>query len=168
MTVEICDALCPVSTFYGLEYGDECWCGDLLQNNAFESLDDICTMECAGDSTELCGGMNALSLYQRAGDAPIPASAINYSLVGCFSEPEGGRALVQRYGGAGKMSIELCMYDCGAGGYTYAGLEYADECWCGNDIPTLTPSDSCDMACLGKPAETCGGMNTLQLYMGTA
>jgi hypothetical protein len=38
-------------------------------------------------------------------------------------------------------------------GYTYAGLEYADECWCGNSLANslgvATDASQCNMKCTG-------------------
>jgi hypothetical protein len=48
------------------------------------------------------------------------------------------------------MTVTLCTEACAAGGYKLSGVEYADECYCGNVISnggTLTALTDCDMLC---------------------
>lgn len=62
MTVHVClNACLHVNDSYaGLEYGRECWCGSELQK---PDTSNDCNMPCLGNSTEICGGNWALSLY---------------------------------------------------------------------------------------------------------
>lgn len=56
-------------SYSGTEYGNECYCSGEVPTIA--STD--CTMPCSGDSSEICGGINALSVvYTKMVD--IPAS----------------------------------------------------------------------------------------------
>lgn len=59
MTVESCAAFCSGYQYFGLEYASECYCGQTLT----AATGSGCTMLCAGNNTELCGGSNALSVY---------------------------------------------------------------------------------------------------------
>ncbi|KPI43064.1 putative fungistatic metabolite [Cyphellophora attinorum] len=53
----------------GAEYAGECWCGASL-NGGRPGLDSQCDMVCSGNSSEYCGGSNALNLYQLSAVAP--------------------------------------------------------------------------------------------------
>ncbi|KAL8933372.1 MAG: hypothetical protein Q9216_006399 [Gyalolechia sp. 2 TL-2023] len=58
----------------GLEYGSECWCGDVVDIDASGSMaapETQCNVACAGDKTYLCGGGNRLSWYQWKGTTPL-------------------------------------------------------------------------------------------------
>lgn len=64
----------------------------------------------------------------------------------------------------GDMTVAKCLAFCGGGGsgsaYTYAGLEYARECWCGQDLSTLATKESeaqCNLPCDGDTGTLCGG-----------
>ena len=71
MTVETCIKLCSSQghSIAGLEYGSQCMCGDSLPARASPTPNVIgaCTEKCKGDSTEICGNANALSLYTKCG-----------------------------------------------------------------------------------------------------
>jgi glucan 1,3-beta-glucosidase len=61
-------------------------------------------------------------------------------------------------------TIEACQATCHASGYTFAGVEYANECYCDNKIentggPAPDRTAGCIMACAGNAAKTCGGLS---------
>ncbi|CAM9165509.1 unnamed protein product [Scytosiphon promiscuus] len=63
MTTEVCAELCATSTFFGTQYGVECWCGDASTD--FEANGGaVCDYDCAGDASEACGGFEAISVYE--------------------------------------------------------------------------------------------------------
>lgn len=169
LTVESCAAACTNYAFWGVEYGRECWCDDVIESTAFVSPDpSVCDMACKGDATETCGGSSTINIYGTAPADSTPPAESPYTFLGCFAEPDGGRALPQLYAST-KMTIELCHLDCSLAGYTFAALEYSHECFCGSSIPELAPlgPESCSAPCAGDPTETCGGNNALQLYTAT-
>ena len=59
MTVSMCLSYCASSGFYlaGLENGNECYCGNSIQNGQSKSADTECAAICAGDlsSKSICG-----------------------------------------------------------------------------------------------------------------
>lgn len=64
MTVNKCLTLCSYAWFpyAGLEFGNECWCGYTL-NAAAQPSNESCSMPCAGNASETCGGSAMLDLY---------------------------------------------------------------------------------------------------------
>ncbi|KAH6682489.1 hypothetical protein B0J14DRAFT_672675 [Halenospora varia] len=68
MTLEDCSNECSAYKCFGVEYGNECYCGNVV---AFPSalLADInhrdCSMKCDGNDQEFCGAGMKLSLYGR-------------------------------------------------------------------------------------------------------
>lgn len=74
--------------------------------------------------------------------------------VGCYVDSVGARTLATRLFPAGDMTTESCIAACNAGGYVYAGTEYATECYCGNSFandggPASDGNVGCNMACAG-------------------
>ena len=69
MTVQNCITLCGGKGFSiaGLEYASQCFCGNTLPARASPTPGLIggCNMPCAGNSNELCGAGDRLSLYQK-------------------------------------------------------------------------------------------------------
>ncbi|KAH6653915.1 WSC domain-containing protein [Truncatella angustata] len=73
MTVDACVGICGGKGFAwaGLEYGQECWCARGLNKNApllsSPGQADQCTMQCAGNKGQTCGGSNKVSVYRSNG-----------------------------------------------------------------------------------------------------
>ena len=59
------------------------------------------------------------------------------------------------------MTIETCKKLCL--GFTYAGVQYSEECFCGNTAPTIT-AQNCDMECAGNAKQICGGVWAMNVY----
>ncbi len=132
--------------FAGTEYGDECWCGNIpppLANQ--DTLDIFCNWACPGDSNDRCGAPNYLSVFYDptkyvAGANPALygpqtiQTVGNYVYIGCYSEATTGRALTGKTprAPANGFTIELCEAACQ--GFTYFGMEYSNQCFCGNTI----------------------------------
>ena len=61
-----------------------------------------------------------------------------------------------------------CASQCRAAGYTYAGVQFGNECYCGNSYGSLgtaaSAGRSCNMACPGATGTTCGGNQTNDIY----
>jgi len=188
-TVESCVAACQAQEFSlaGVEYGRECWCGSELENGSVfvQNFNGIehgnfrsdpssggwgCYMGCQGDPTELCGGSALFDLYNFTGTYPIGASVVpaagGWSSRGCYSDLVSSRTLERRVD-AGNVTVESCIPACQEESFTIAGLEYAQECWCGNEINppgAPIPQSACKQTCIGDNTEVCGGPDALQLY----
>ena len=87
-----------------------------------------------------------------------------WSYLGCAIDDVNARTLPP--GGAGD-SIETCIKSCS--GFTYAGIEYGGQCYCGNTVasnrmPIAGVLGNCNMPCNNNSTEICGGPNALSLY----
>jgi hypothetical protein len=136
MTLEICAAFCGARgyTYFGAEYATECYCGNTVLTSSTVATDGRCNMNCAGSSTEVCGGPGGLSLYKLSAvpSTTTSASTPGYTYVGCQSDSTTARTLGSLVITSPALTVELCTSFCA--GYTYFGLEYADECYCGNAL----------------------------------
>ncbi|PWN26105.1 WSC-domain-containing protein [Jaminaea rosea] len=86
---------------------------------------------------------------------------------GCYQEPTNARALVNKVSYKGQMSTSVCRAACSAAGFSVAGMEYGQECWCDNSMTSgakKVSDDFCNMACPGNSTETCGGSSLLSVY----
>lgn len=262
MTLESCAKFCKGFTYFGVEYGRECYCGNKLNEGSVKAKQDDCSFTCPGDGSEYCGAGNRLEMYMTAPEtsstdefptdsstdaatstpvtnstSPIttsgpvttpistgtstptssvatsssPTSAItsattspvttsttsttttttttkptptgpvisegnaNYTYYGCFSEPNAGRLLTTQIdNNATDMSIEKCLKKCE--GYNFAGVEYGQECWCGDKLrldggeSATTPGKNvtakdCSFLCPGNKTEYCGAGVRLSTYV---
>ncbi|KAK0125522.1 hypothetical protein ONS96_009359 [Cadophora gregata f. sp. sojae] len=64
MTLEFCMGNCTGYNYFGVEYGAECYCGNVLSFGSFAATDGRCKMLCPGNKMEICGGSSGLTLYQ--------------------------------------------------------------------------------------------------------
>ncbi|KAH9161006.1 WSC domain-containing protein [Lactarius sanguifluus] len=186
-TVESCVAACEDQqlTLAGVEFGQECWCGSEIENGqTFVGNDDgikhgnfrphpdnaYCNMPCQGNPTELCGGAGRLNVYKFKGTYPIGAFVVKnaggWKSHGCYSDSTSSRTLERRVD-PGDVTVESCVSTCQSQSFTIAGLEFGQECWCGNQIQSpgaSIPKSSCNKACSGDSTEVCGGPDALQIY----
>ncbi|KAI9776670.1 MAG: hypothetical protein M1835_005454, partial [Candelina submexicana] len=182
-TIESCAAACLAYSYFGTEYGAECYCGNALSAGSIPATDNGCSMTCAGNSSEYCGGGNRLNMYRKssttsttggssASATPTPhGPAIvqtigAYTFQGCYSEATNTRALSDKYLGSATMTLDLCATTCA--GYTYFGVEYGQECYCGNTLgagsASVANQADCSFLCPGNVTEYCGAGNRLEMY----
>lgn len=147
MTIESCAAYCTKNNLplFGVEYGRECYCGRYISPTVnMPGKAGDCNMNCKNNkaslSKQMCGGVNRMSVFNVttfAGPGAIKNNA-DWGYMSCFMEPQWGRALSNLVKPDDKMTINMCFDTCKAGGYSYAGLEYGRECWCGNTVAPVS------------------------------
>ena len=49
---------------FGLEYSTECYCANEVGGNATKVDGNDCRMACGGDTAQMCGGPDRLSVYK--------------------------------------------------------------------------------------------------------
>ena len=62
---------------------------------------------------------------------------------------------------------EYCINKCKSHEYSYAGVQYSSECFCGHTPPNdevVTDDDKCDYTCTGDNSEICGGSWKSNVY----
>ncbi|KAI6128107.1 copper radical oxidase-like protein [Pisolithus croceorrhizus] len=175
MTVESCISFCSSGAnsyvYAGVEYAQECYCGNYLASDASNVSMSECDMTCTGNASELCGAGDRLNVYWSGTQPPSPPIIVpgvgNWRSLGCYNDSTITRALANGMRVTGQVTVESCTTACQDGGYQYAGVEYANECYCGMTLDNgsgPTPASSCDMTCAGNASEYCGGPDHLNLY----
>ena len=63
-----------------------------------------------------------------------------------------------------KVSREKCNELCL--GFAYAGVQYSEECFCGNSLPSeyLIAETNCNMKCAGNENQICGGVRAINVF----
>ncbi|KAH0287144.1 WSC domain-containing protein, partial [Aureobasidium sp. EXF-3399] len=84
VSVDFCAAFCSSYDFFGVEYSQECYCGNAIQAGSVSTSDGRCKMPCAGNSTQICGGPSGLNMYQKV---KLPASSS--PTICCFFQFDG-------------------------------------------------------------------------------
>ena len=170
MDIPKCLALCEGKGFYyaAVQWGKECQCGNSLSNGAsLDKASNNCNMGCSGKPSTLCGGSDALQLYTNPSLDPSTRGVNGFSYGGCIQEVV-GRALNMTRLDDDAMTVEKCTDFCMRSGYTMAGLEYGNECYCGNSLvggaSNSLRSYECKMPCPGNSKQMCGGPDAINLY----
>ena len=91
-------------------------------------------MACAGNSGEMCGAGNILSLYANGTMTPYQAAAIqktglpgSWKYQGCLSDIDNPRSLVYEINWTNNNTNIGCLNQCAAYGYGAAGTEYGAQ-----------------------------------------
>jgi hypothetical protein len=171
MTVEACQSFCKGKNYplAGVEFGTQCYCGLNLASGSSVGKTG-CTMACGGNSAQTCGGSSRLNVYNNTLYEPssIVPSVAPYDLKGCFIDSSTARGLSSFvYTSATNMTVEICVGKCSGKGYSFAGVEYGAECYCGNTLAstsTPAPLSDCNMFCNGNTKEFCGSSKRMLVY----
>ncbi|KAI7500184.1 WSC-domain-containing protein [Hortaea werneckii] len=171
-TVEKCTQTCADKGYSiaGIEFGSQCFCGNALGYAATQVIDSSCQTPCPGNSSEICGGGNRLSLFSNGqpvvnGQPGTPETIGAFTYLNCYTEGSSGRALGAKGTSGSFVDLDYCANYCS--GYKYFGTEYASECYCGNTLgvgASVTLSGDCSMTCADDAAQFCGAGNRLTVY----
>ena len=166
MTLASCSTICAGYTYFGVEYGIQCFCGTELDPSGVKSPETDCAMKCPGDDSLICGDASRLTVYKKE---TAPAAASNPATVGdfkyqsCWTDAVGGRSLADTVEASSDMTVEMCAAFCD--GYAFFGVEYATECYCGNELAGESSAEQdCGQLCAGNPSQWCGGASRMNLY----
>ncbi|XP_021388756.2 sialate:O-sulfotransferase 1 [Lonchura striata] len=86
--------------------------------------------------------------------------------MGCFTQDSRERTLKGAvFYDLRKMTVAHCQEACAERAYSYAGLAYGAECYCGNTLPAAAAkAEECNSECKGEKGSVCGGVNRLSVY----
>ncbi|KAF2652087.1 WSC-domain-containing protein [Lophiostoma macrostomum CBS 122681] len=165
MTTESCVHYCQSKGYpvAGTEYSGECYCGSRLPSQTSGD----CHMRCSGDLMQVCGGHGALSTYSSLHSTHGPVAnpgVLNWEYLGCYADTKERLLLHQEI--MGNTTVSSCVGACAHRGFSLAGVEYGNECWCDNGSPdaSLPTVSGCETTCNGNRSELCGGTDRLNIY----
>lgn len=170
MTREACATACAGYSYFGVEYGSECYCSNVFDALASESRPEVeCNVPCSGNASETCGAGMRLNVYHDPTATPIPATILDYTYEGCYEDSVASRILPDLIYHGHDMTLALCAEKCSAAGYEYFGVEFSQECFCGHELadgsaPAAGGDIECFMPCAGLGTQICGGPQRLTLY----
>lgn len=174
MTAAKCAQNCAGYSYFGTEWSSECYCGNTAPVDPAPASE--CNMACSGNADELCGGGMRLNAYKveptttagpAAPAAPV-ATVLGYAYQGCYTDNVPQRVLSGRVSTDPAMTLEMCATFCKNGGYSWFGVEYNFECYCGTALDsrsTKEPESACNAKCSGDASQMCGGANHMNAYM---
>ncbi|KAK1994677.1 WSC domain-containing protein [Colletotrichum falcatum] len=185
MTLASCAQKCSAAgyTVAGAEYHTQCFCGNAIYNGGAVADDPTtCNTACGGKPDEMCGGPNRMTIISKGKPAayqpPTPqTSGFNgsWAYQGCLSYEGTVRPLPWQIFFRDVNTANMCLDKCSSFGYAAAGLEYGDECYCGDPqnvavaMPQVSyvPESQCNVVCAGNASAICGGGARLSMYYWT-
>ncbi|TFK82879.1 WSC-domain-containing protein [Polyporus arcularius HHB13444] len=110
-----------------------------------------------------CPGLPTPSLVPAQTSLPS-----GWTQVGCIAEGSSGRALTGASTTSSTMTRASCASFCASKGFSLAGIEFSDECYCDSQLRNGASSSTvtwneCTNHCAGNSNEICGGPNRLTL-----
>ncbi|KAI4209402.1 MAG: hypothetical protein LQ351_007661 [Letrouitia transgressa] len=165
LTYQSCASYCAGYTYFGVEYGRECYCGNIFSNPTTPVAASDCSFKCAGDNTQICGAGNRMNIFKSTSKSPSNTTVPGYTYAGCYTDSTSDRVLYKKVYFDSKLTIEKCAAACK--GYSIFGAEYGSQCYCDNAFsnPTTKVAESdCGYVCGGDPTELCGAGNRLSVY----
>lgn len=183
LTQQTCAALCAAAgyTISGTEWAQQCLCGNSIINGAVESAEADCNTPCTGNSNEICGAGDSMSIVSRGVPAVLLPPAVqtgglngSWTYEGCYEDNVNQqRTFFWQLFFPGNMTANICLDRCAQYGYMAAGLEHGDECYCGDPANIQTsnaterPETECNVVCAGNASAYCGGGSRLSTYFWT-
>ncbi|KAI8810016.1 WSC domain-containing protein [Cladochytrium replicatum] len=177
MSVESCIQTCSDRDYIyaAVQDNDECYCDSYIRGNYGTAPESECSSVCTGSVFEYCGGVWRNQLYTNTAVAIKKAnlpSAWNYQ--GCYVDQAPPNRALSAYNfvNTGAMNITYCINECSQRGYSFAGVQYQNECWCDHSFhgsPALTAESECShYPCPGSHNDFCGGDYRMLAYKGPA
>ncbi|KAM6422945.1 sialate:O-sulfotransferase 2 isoform 2-T6 [Liasis olivaceus] len=152
--------------YAGLEFGAECYCGHKIL--AVNASDSECNMECKGEKSSICGGVNRLSIYRLELAQESTRRYGSAIFRGCFRRPENVSLALLASRPMKNMSVDRCVDLCTGKEYPLAALA-GTFCHCG--FPTTLFSlheregeHLCAQKCNGEEFESCGTSDYFIVY----
>lgn len=156
--------------------GQICGAGSRLSLYTRSGAASLSSSSSAASQSVTASSSTAVTISATSSGGPSTSSgpvavltAGKFNFKGCYTEGNGVRALSGPVKADPGMTVEKCADFCAA--YTYMGVEYSTECYCGNTIGSganKTTPDKCSMVCGGNALEYCGGPVLLNFYEAAA
>ena len=182
MTIEKCVSHCIGlgDTIAAIEYSTQCFCGTAIINGGALGQDSDCAMTCGGNSSEICGGPDRMSVYGAGNFSSYAQPTVKktnlpgqWAYQGCLTDIPQPRVMPYQIDMTSNLTVENCLSLCSTYGYSASSVEYGQQCFCGDDTDRINagvqyrPETDCSVPCAGAPTELCGGANAMNYYTWT-
>lgn len=159
---------CPHFTFWEDSKTDDCMLAPRIKEQTSGWMKALpgCNPVTSGPGRAAPGG-TACGATTTIGEPEVYSSDMTskgWEYVGCALDKNNDRTLPLRHGDP-QMTIEKCIDFCVSKGKTYAGLEFANECYCGDSVAQdRLGYQKCMTPCAGNPKQYCGAGGRLSVY----
>ncbi|KAF8904525.1 WSC domain-containing protein, partial [Mucidula mucida] len=173
LTSESCIAACSSNgySYAGTQYYFQCFCSNSLAITGHTVGASECNTPCDGTTCQTCGGPYRLSVFQKQTITPTATLPSGWSVdQNCVED--GSTRIMQGYQSSSSSNTPAnCAADCSSRGYSLAGVQNGNECYCANAYarsPPTKPSSDCSTPCTGDISQTCGGGWRMATYKSSS
>ncbi|KAF4454452.1 hypothetical protein F53441_3079 [Fusarium austroafricanum] len=158
---EVCHSFCNrKGSKYAFMIKDYCRCSETPPSTRLELPENMCDVQCPGDSLSTCGGDGAYSMYYlETPDEPTIESQPPKQVARCFWElPTKVDRMVLNLDSVTNVH-ESCLNGCKSQGKRVAYLQDS-QCFCADVYPSWPAAAGrldCPISCLGDTEYSCGG-----------
>ncbi|KAJ9138967.1 Copper radical oxidase [Coniochaeta hoffmannii] len=183
LTQQSCATLCANAgyTISGTEWAQQCFCGNTIINGGVKGAEADCNTPCTGNKNQMCGAGGRMSIVSNGVPAVVLPPAVqtgglngSWTYQGCYEDNVNQqRTFFWQLYFPNTMTANQCLSRCADYGYMAAGLEYGQECYCGDPAniqtsgATKRPETECNVLCAGNSSAYCGGGSRLSTYFWT-
>ncbi|KAH8900419.1 glyoxal oxidase like protein [Thozetella sp. PMI_491] len=169
----------------GTEFGTQCFCSNYTENSAALAPESDCSISCPGNAAEKCGAGNRVNIWSFGNLTQYATPSVqttgldgSWTYQGCLQNGPYDAAGHKTFNWqivmyAGIMTPNMCLNRCAEFGYAAAGLEYGEQCYCGDPANIATAGaafvaeSNCQVICAGLPSAYCGGGDLMTTYFWT-
>ncbi|OPL32712.1 hypothetical protein AM593_09035, partial [Mytilus galloprovincialis] len=112
-------------------------------------------------------GTHQLVCLDEIGQCVSLIEQVAEGYLGCFKDIENTMLPSKTVKSIPDLTLKKCQQQCQ--GYTFLGLQYSNECFCGNNLNTdrykSVPESDCNMKCSGEN-RMCGSGHRNSVYRG--
>lgn len=149
MTRSLCSSTCSEKgASFAATRDTSCYCNTALNPGpGYFAPSDMCTRPCGGNSSEICGDLYAVNI-QNLRPVAMPVDSVVYR--GCIAD--GTPRVLNATGtySARGMTVDLCAATARQAGKRLFGLENGNECYVGDSLLSVKPSEKCTVPASGK------------------
>ncbi|EFA78186.1 WSC domain-containing protein [Heterostelium album PN500] len=158
LTNHRCLQFCSSKLFQyaGTSFGNLCYCGNSFGYYGQSLNQSDCSIQCAGNNTEKCGGINRLSIYKTG-------------YVGCYDSNNAYNKFVQA-SKSENMTSNGCRTWCKSKGYEYSATTNQNTCLCAESLDlsalkTVNDDSKCKIKCISSGEnDYCGSDDVIIIY----
>ncbi|EKJ74240.1 hypothetical protein FPSE_05537 [Fusarium pseudograminearum CS3096] len=170
MSIVACQSYCLQQrwTVWGVQNGDSCFCDNRLRMDSQILKDSDCNMHCNGNTTNICGGKDAIEVFSEEELLPV-----EYESLGCYVHDLHTYAIQGTTGGdtfdsPDEMSVDACASRCTIEKRAdFFALWEGNICTCGMRMRpgAQKVNDSrCNVPCNDQLGGNCGGKGVAEVY----
>ncbi|VBB34251.1 unnamed protein product [Acanthocheilonema viteae] len=130
------------------------------------ALSRMKTEECRAKARDIVCHINQLIPDSLPNTCPKYDDKLRGRYVGCFKDSPNSRLLNGHFYMFKNNSPSYCVNMCLRAGYSFAAIEYREECFCGETLTNAVslPDISCEQYHCDDDSLFCGGYNAAALY----